>query len=102
MRRSENNYSNKAPSSVCSSRSAIPPCLRHSIRQSGQTERSSASGFPNGDRMNVASGITRTSMESRSSQAEPIVFVVDDDISVRESLELLIHNAGLQPQLFES
>jgi FixJ family two-component response regulator len=34
--------------------------------------------------------------------ATPIVFVVDDDISVRESLELLIRNAGWQPQLFAS
>jgi len=32
----------------------------------------------------------------------PIVFVVDDDISVRESLELLVHNEGWQPVLFES
>ncbi len=31
-----------------------------------------------------------------------IVFVVDDDISVRESLELLLTNAGWRPQLFES
>jgi FixJ family two-component response regulator len=30
------------------------------------------------------------------------VFVVDDDISVRESLELLIKNAGWQPQTFPS
>src|ERR1700760_3508722 len=36
------------------------------------------------------------------SHAVPIVFVVDDDISVRESLELLISSAGLQPQLFAS
>jgi FixJ family two-component response regulator len=32
----------------------------------------------------------------------PIVFVVDDDISVRESLELLVHRAGWQPETFES
>jgi FixJ family two-component response regulator len=32
----------------------------------------------------------------------PIVFVVDDDISVRESLELLIRNAGWQPETFAS
>lgn len=32
----------------------------------------------------------------------PIVFVVDDDISVRESLELMIRSAGWQPELFES
>jgi FixJ family two-component response regulator len=31
-----------------------------------------------------------------------IVFVVDDDISVRESLELLIHAAGWHPELFAS
>jgi FixJ family two-component response regulator len=31
-----------------------------------------------------------------------IVFVVDDDVSVRESLELLLKNAGWQPRIFES
>jgi FixJ family two-component response regulator len=36
------------------------------------------------------------------SQATPVVFVVDDDISIRESLELLIRCAGWQPQLFAS
>ncbi|SNS82645.1 response regulator transcription factor [Pseudomonas segetis] len=36
------------------------------------------------------------------SDAMPIVFVVDDDISVRESLELLIRFANCQPELFES
>jgi FixJ family two-component response regulator len=34
--------------------------------------------------------------------ATPIVLVVDDDISVRESLDLLIRNEGWQPMLFES
>jgi len=33
---------------------------------------------------------------------KPIVFVVDDDISVRESLELLIRSAGWQPETFAS
>jgi len=32
----------------------------------------------------------------------PVVFVVDDDVSVRESLELLISAAGWQPELFET
>ena len=35
-------------------------------------------------------------------QAIPVVFVVDDDISVRESLELLIRFAGWQAELFAS
>lgn len=33
---------------------------------------------------------------------KPIVFVVDDDISVRESLECLIADAGWRPELFDS
>src|SRR5262245_2936261 len=32
----------------------------------------------------------------------PVVFVVDDDISVRESLELLIKSAGWKPETFAS
>src|SRR5712664_205412 len=36
------------------------------------------------------------------SRDTPIVFVVDDDISVRESLESLIRFAGWQPQTFAS
>ena len=32
----------------------------------------------------------------------PIVFIVDNDISVRESLTILIENAGLRPQTFAS
>ena len=36
------------------------------------------------------------------SQEKPIVFVVDDDVSVRESLELLISFAGWQPETFAS
>jgi FixJ family two-component response regulator len=35
-------------------------------------------------------------------EVKPIVFVVDDDISVRESLELLIKSAGWQPETFAS
>jgi FixJ family two-component response regulator len=37
-----------------------------------------------------------------SSAATPIVFVVDDDISVRESLELLIQSSGWRPETFVS
>jgi FixJ family two-component response regulator len=36
------------------------------------------------------------------SHAAPIVFVVDDDISIRESLELLIRSEGWKPETFSS
>ena len=34
--------------------------------------------------------------------AKPIVFVVDDDAWVREALETLIRDEGLQPETFAS
>jgi FixJ family two-component response regulator len=46
----------------------------------------------------VARGVEVISM----ADVNGIVFVVDDDISVRESLELLLRDAGWQPHLFES
>ena len=39
---------------------------------------------------------------SPMSDGTPIVFVVDDDVSVRESLELLIRCGGWQPEIFAS
>jgi FixJ family two-component response regulator len=53
----------------------------------------------------MQSGLTSTDgLAPRLSMTHelPIVFVVDDDISVRESLELLIRQAGWQPELFAS
>src|ERR1035438_9995728 len=52
--------------------------------------------------MNSASAPARESRSSAMSHPTPIVFVVDDDISVRESLELLIRCAGWQPETFAS
>jgi FixJ family two-component response regulator len=49
--------------------------------------------------MSVASA--RESKASPKSTS-PIVFIVDDDLSVRESLELLICSEGLQAETFES
>ena len=37
-----------------------------------------------------------------SQEAIPIVFVIDDDVSVRQSLELLIQAAGWRPETFAS
>src|SRR5258708_13032818 len=42
------------------------------------------------------------SSPSPFSDATPIVFVVDDDVSVRESLELLVRCAGWQAETFAS
>src|SRR5882672_6973449 len=52
--------------------------------------------------MNSASASLDESQSSLVSRDTPIVFVVDDDISVRESLESLIRFAGWQPQTFAS
>lgn len=38
----------------------------------------------------------------RMSTATPLVFIVDDDVSVRESLELMIRCEGWQPETFAS
>jgi len=40
--------------------------------------------------------------QTASSESTPIVFVVDDDISVRESLEALLADAGYRPAVFAS
>src|SRR5437667_9290806 len=50
--------------------------------------------------MNSASA--KSSESGSKSSPIPIVFVVDDDISVRESLELLIRFVGWQPETFAS
>jgi FixJ family two-component response regulator len=52
--------------------------------------------------MSLASVADQVSRSHPMSQATPIVFVVDDDISVRESLEALIRNEGWQPEVFSS
>lgn len=52
--------------------------------------------------MNPASASFHESRSSLMSRDTPIVFVVDDDISVRESLESLIRFGGWQPQTFAS
>ena len=52
--------------------------------------------------MNSASAPFHESRSSLMSRGTAVVFVVDDDISVRESLESLIRFAGWQPQTFAS
>jgi FixJ family two-component response regulator len=52
--------------------------------------------------MNSGAAPDRATKASATSDATPVVFVVDDDVSVREALELLIRFAGWQPETFES
>src|SRR5882762_5538008 len=52
--------------------------------------------------MNLARALGHEVGSSPMSDGTPIVFVVDDDVSVRESLELLIRCAGWQPEIFAS
>src|SRR3989475_4390491 len=52
--------------------------------------------------MNLARALGHEVGSSPMSDGTPIVFVVDDDVSVRESLELLIRCEGWQPEIFAS
>ena len=52
--------------------------------------------------MNLARALGHELGSSPMSNGTPIVFVVDDDVSVRESLELLIRCEGWQPEIFAS
>lgn len=51
--------------------------------------------------MSTATGPGQSKTAARS-DVTPIVFIVDDDISVRESLELLIRTEGWRPQTYAS
>ena len=53
-------------------------------------------------KMDAGVGVHGGVRSSAVSQGTPIVFVVDDDFSVLEWLELLICNAGWQPETFGS
>jgi FixJ family two-component response regulator len=51
--------------------------------------------------MTAAQAVERE-LESSSAHATPVVFVVDDDVSVRESLEAMIRCAGFKAETFAS
>lgn len=52
--------------------------------------------------MNLARALSDTLGSAPMLPASPIVFIVDDDVSVRESLQLLIQNEGWQAETFSS
>ena len=51
---------------------------------------------------NPATVFADASRPTAMPQSTPVVFVVDDDVSVRESLELLLQVAGWQAEMFSS
>jgi len=51
--------------------------------------------------MNLAQTFNQGLVYPTIPSVSPIVFVVDDDLSVRESLELLIRSEGWQPETFQ-
>src|ERR1700689_3392475 len=55
-----------------------------------------------GDKTSFARSLGHAVQSSPVPTARPIVFVVDDDVSVREALELLIRKLGWQPEIFAS
>ncbi len=55
-----------------------------------------------GDKTSFARSLRHPAESSPAPTAGPIVFVVDDDVSVREALELLIRKIGWQPEIFAS
>jgi FixJ family two-component response regulator len=61
-----------------------------------------AVNIPGASRVNVAHILGQELKSRLEPAAIPIVFVVDDDVSVRESLELLIRCEGWQPETFAS
>jgi len=50
----------------------------------------------------LSSSHDRPPVQVAANTDKPAVFIIDDDVSVRESLELLIASAGWQPVLFDS
>jgi FixJ family two-component response regulator len=52
--------------------------------------------------MRLSNALDHGSSSAPMPHPTPVVFVVDDDISVRESLELMIRWAGWQPETFAS
>ena len=71
-------------------------------RHAAPRQRSFGAPSVSTDRMNSGGVRDHGSRLSSSLRATPIVFVVDDDASVRRSLELLIRSQGWQAETFAS
>ncbi|WP_366931519.1 response regulator [Mesorhizobium sp.] len=96
-----------ARSGAAQGNNAIPP-LRINLSEGtlvNLRRRLAATRSPRGEAVNNFSQgmqLAKTADARPSmSQDKPVVFVIDDDRSVRESLESLIHSAGWCPKVFE-
>src|SRR5688572_6173681 len=52
--------------------------------------------------MDAALTLATSSIRASMTAVQPTVFIVDDDVSVRESLEALVADAGWKPEVFGS
>ena len=83
---------------------AIQPLFRywgtHYDRRKAEPELNALSQFK--EEIGIAVAVHEGVRSLPLSRDTPIVFVVDDDASVRQSLELLLRSAGWQSETFES
>ena len=103
---------NRQPSSrpVQKKRSGLASCENGAVaylsKPFGDTALLDAIRAAIGPRLGRSANVTHTSKSKESDsapvQGTPVVFVVDDDVSVRESLESMIRFAGWQVELFSS
>src|SRR4051812_15100200 len=93
-------HSSRVQWNVCTSRSATQLCLRPWILRSKRIEPWGNFGPLRRCRMLSPRNSGRAVESGRMSKVRPIVFVVDDDVSVRESLDLLIETEGWEVETF--
>lgn len=96
----EQEYARRTPK-VCGTATSVMPTVASEGMPPdiGLVERTRAWGPGEGAVHVMSSSGPRPAL---AADATPIVFVVDDDASVRESLDLLIRSAGWQPETFAS
>lgn len=79
--------------------------VRHGPRSPDSRERWTkplANTAPGGIQMNAVTTSIASTRRMSMPETIPTVFIVDDDVSVRESLEALVGGAGWRPEVFAS
>src|SRR4029434_6222045 len=82
------------------SRSARKRCSMRSTQHSGIADAAIVALYSRRSFVIEVASVERKTAGNARTGAIPTVFVVDDDISMRESLELLLESAGWQPVTF--